>query len=214
MADFLGRKIQNIRGTPTASCPAAGLDNELIVPLSAPCVGTLRPGGSRTVKLAGATSGVSVANIPAYHSNGIPASLVDSPGVAPGTTAYGGTDGGAIVQFTNGLTVYLSADTGLFGDMKTIVRDYYSPDLAVINIGDIFSLGPDEAAYAVNELLKPASVIPEHINEAATAGGHPTGARLRRFLEQVNRRTDVVIPLTGITRLFDSRGRCVNCGGK
>jgi L-ascorbate metabolism protein UlaG (beta-lactamase superfamily) len=209
MGDYLARKIQNVRGTPTASCPTSGPDNETIVPMTAPCVGTLRPGGSRTVRLAGASSGVRIANIPAFHSNGIPAALLDSPGVAPGTSAYGGPDGGAVVQFTNGLTVYLSADTGLSADMELIIRRFYQPDLVVLNVGDVFCLGPEEGAYAINSLLKPSSVIPSHINEAATAGGQIVGNRLRLFLEQVDRKVDVVIPLSGITREFDGRGRCV-----
>lgn len=212
MGDYLARKIQNVRGIPTAGCPTSGPDNETVVPITAPCVGTLRPGGSRTVRLAGVSSGVRIANIPAFHSNGIPASLLDSPGVAPGTSGYGGNDGGAVMQFSNGLTVYLTADTGLSADMEVIIKRHYQPDLVVLNVGDIFSLGPEEGAYAINSLLKPRSVIPSHINEAATAGGVVVGDRLRRFLEQVDRRVDVVIPLSGVTRDFDGRGRCINCG--
>lgn len=152
-------------------------------------------------------------------------SLLDAPGVAPGTTGYGGNDGGFVVKFTNGLTVYLTADTGLSGDTKTIVRDFYQPRLVVINVGDIFSLGPDEAAFAVNRLIQPRTVIPSHINEAATSGGTASGERLKRFVEQVRtlgarasrggrfgeRQIDIVIPLSGVTREFDGEGRCVNC---
>jgi L-ascorbate metabolism protein UlaG (beta-lactamase superfamily) len=73
---------------------------------------------------------------------------------------------------------------------------------------------PAEGAYAINSLLKPRSVIPSHINEAATAGGQVVGDRLRRFLEQVDQKVDVIVPLSGVTRAFDGEGRCVNCGGK
>lgn len=111
------------------------------------------------MRFAGATSGVRIANIPAFHANGVPAALVDAPGVAPGTTAYGGNDGGFIVEFTNGLRVYLTADTGLFGDMDLIVRRYYQPSVVVINMGDVFSLGPEEALFAITELIKPQTVI-------------------------------------------------------
>jgi len=216
MADFLARKIADIRGAPTAGCPASGADgNETAVPLTAPCTASLRPGGTRIVKLVGApqdTPGVSIANFQAFHSNGISSSLIDSPGVAPGTAGYGGNDGGAIFEFTNGLHVYCTADTGLTGDMKTIVKDYYDVDLVVANIGDMVCLGPREGAYAVNEFLTPTTVIPEHINEAATLGGSPVGRRMRLFLQLVDKKTDVVIPLSGVTRAFDGRGRCVNCG--
>src|SRR5262245_46678112 len=73
MGDFLGRKIQNIRGVATPSCQATGLNNETVVPEAAPCIATTRPGGSRTVRFVTANAGVKVANIPAFHSNGIPA---------------------------------------------------------------------------------------------------------------------------------------------
>ena len=172
-----------------------------------------------------ANAGVKVANIPAFHSNGIPAGLIDSPGVAPGTTGYGGNDGGFIIQFTNGLRVYLTADTGLSADMDLVVRRFYQPSLVVINVGDIFSLGPDEAVFAIRELIKPRTVIPSHINEAATsAGAVAAGSRLELFLKGLNSATgeilvrgpliDVVLPLSGITHQFDPNGRCVDCSSQ
>jgi len=209
MSDFLARKIQNIRGVATPSCPAAGLTSEIVVPRSAPCTATLRPGGSRTVRMNTATVGVKIATVPAFHSNGIPAILVDAPGVAPGTTGYGGNDGGAILRFTNGLTVYLTADTGMFGDMETIVRKYYKADVVVINMGDTATMGPDEAAFAVTDLVKPRTAMPSHANEAATAGGTLVqGTRVERFIQQVGDRTKVVIPLSGVAIQCDSEGRC------
>jgi Beta-lactamase superfamily domain len=221
MGDFLARKIQNIRGVATPSCPISGLTNETVVPQAAPCIATTRPGGSRTVRFVTATAGVKVANIPAYHSNGIPAALIDSPGVAPGTTGYGGNDGGFIVQFTNGLRVYLTADTGLAADMDLIVRRFYQPSLVVINVGDVFSLGPEEAVFAVKELIKPQTVIPSHINEAATSGGVVVaGTRLELLLNglrgtgeifQRGPQIDVVLPLSGVTRQVDGNGRCIDC---
>lgn len=214
MPDYVGWKIQNIRGVATTSCAASGLGNELTVPLSAPCVGSLRPGGSRTVKLAGASLGVRIANFQAFHSNGIPAAMVDTPGMPPGTTGYGGNDGGAIIRFTNGLTVYLTADTGLTNDMYAIVRRFYAANLVVINMGDIFSMGPEEAAFAINSLLRPRTVIPSHANEAATSGGLVAGERIRRFSELINSSAiTLVLPLSGVTREFNGSGCCVNCGG-
>jgi L-ascorbate metabolism protein UlaG (beta-lactamase superfamily) len=156
-----------------------------------------------------------VVNFQAHHSNGIPSGFVDSPGVAPGTTAYGGNDGGAVIRFSNGLTVYLTADTGLTGDMETIIRRFYGADLVVINMGDVFSMGPEEAAFAINTLLKPRTVIPSHINEAATSGGLMVGARLQRFSQMLDRRgADIVLPLSGVIREFDGHGRCQNCKGQ
>ncbi len=212
MADYFTRKIQNIRGAATPGCPAAGLTNEVVVPMSAPCTATLRPGGSRTVRMASATAGVKFAVVQAIHSNGINAALIDDPSEAPGTAGYGGTEGGFIVKFTNGLTVYLTGDTGLFGDMNTIVRKYYKARVMVVNMSDTATLGPDEAAFATQQLVRPRTVIPEHINEAATTGGVPTGQRMNRFLDQMSSSgIAVVLPLSGVTREFDGAGECLNC---
>ncbi len=62
------------------------------------------------------------------------AALIDPPGVPPGTTGYGGIAGGYMLQFTNGLTAYLTGDTGLFSDMEVLGK-FYRPNLVVINIG-------------------------------------------------------------------------------
>jgi Beta-lactamase superfamily domain len=215
MAAFLGDKIADIRNVATAGCPDSDSENAMVVPLTAPCTASLRPGGTRSVSITGGPPGtpvVSIANFQAFHSNGIPANLVDSPGVAPGTTAYGGNDGGAIFEFTNGLHVYCTGDTGLTGDMKTIVKDYYDVNLVVANIGDQVTLGPREGAFAINQLLTPTSVIPTHINEAAATNGNMIGRRLALFMREVDTtRTAVVIPLSGVTRAFDGQGRCLNC---
>lgn len=209
---YFGRKVQDILGTATAACPAAGLTNELVVPLSAPCAASLRPGGSRTARLSGASTGVKLVAVPAFHSDGIPAAFVDDPSVAPGTAAYGGSENGFILKFTNGLTVYLTGDTGLFGDMRTIIRRYYQPTLMVANISDTVTLGPDEAAFAATKLVRPQTIIPSHINEAATTNGQPSGARMLRFLDQMNGSgINVVLPLSGVTRQFDGSGNCLNC---
>jgi hypothetical protein len=83
MADYFAYKVQDITGSPTASCAAAGLTNEFVVPLSAPCTATL---------------------------------------------------------------------------------------------------GPDEGVFVAQHLVKPQTVIPPHINEAATRGGVAAGQRMQRFL--------------------------------
>src|SRR6266852_6707571 len=90
---------------------------------------------------------------------------------------------GYVITFSNGLTVYLSGDTGQTSDMSVVVRNEYRADLAVINIGDVFTTGPEEAAFAVNELVRPKSVIPSHANEVATSGGKVIpGTKTAKFL--------------------------------
>lgn len=212
LSDFLGRKIQSVRGSATPGCAAVGLENEATVPQSAPCVAALRPGGSRTVRRAGANAAVRVAAVQAVHSNGVPAALIDSPGVAPGTTGYGGGEGGFVIQFTNGLTAYLTGDTGLFGDMEHIIGRYYRPNLIVANISDTVTLGPNEAAFMIERLVRPATVIPSHTNEEVTSGGQLRGGtRVERFAARVRSFTEIVLPLSGVVRSFDGAGRCIGC---
>jgi L-ascorbate metabolism protein UlaG (beta-lactamase superfamily) len=148
-----------------------------------------------------------------------------------GLGAYVGLANGFVVTFTNGLKAYLSGDTGLTSDMNTIVRGYYGADLVVINMGDIFTTGPEEAAFAVTELIRPVSVIPSHVNEAATQGGVANaGSRTARFLALLregsnakgsddkpreNRTISAFLPLSGVTMEFDGGGRCeVGCRGR
>ena len=165
------------------------------------------------MRMTSASAGVKIASVPAFHSNGIPSALVDTPGVAPGTTGYGGNEAGYVVKFTNGLTVYLTGDTGLFGDMDAIIRRFYQPSLVVVNMSDTATLGADEAAFAIKELIKPRTVIPSHVNEQATQSGvvRP-GTRTERFVQMLGGSgINVVLPLSGVTRQIDSTGRCTNC---
>jgi L-ascorbate metabolism protein UlaG (beta-lactamase superfamily) len=183
LADFLGRKIQNLRGTATPACNAGGLDNIFDVPLPAPCTATLRPGGSSTARRGGATArGVRIAVVPAFHSNGINSQFIDAPGVAAGLSGYGGSEGGFVLTFTNGLVAYLTGDTGMFGDMNTIISGYYRPNVVVINMSDTATLGPNEAIFVIKNLVRPRTVMPTHVNEQATAGGAiRTGTRVELF---------------------------------
>ena len=65
------------------------------------------------------------------------------------------------MEFENGLKIYHTGDTSLMGDMKTIVGDFYKPDIAILPIGGVFTMGPDEAAFAC-KLINPKIAIPEH----------------------------------------------------
>ena len=213
LSDFLGRKIQNVRGSPTAACNTGGLDSIFDVPLAAPCTATLRPGGSRTARRGGAAAaGVRIAVTPAFHSNGINAQFVDAPGVAPGLSGYGGSEGGYVLTFTNGLVAYLTGDTGMFGDMQTVISQFYKPTLVVINMSDTATLGPTEAAFVIRSLIRPRSVMPTHVNEQATSGGAiVAGTRVERFGVLIRGLTDLVLPLSDVTRTFDGSGACVGC---
>jgi len=167
----------------------------------------LRYGATRKV------GGVTVASVPAVHSNGLsPAFLDDKEHAAmlkaQGLTAYLGPPGGYVLSFSNGLVVYLSGDTGVTAEQDLLVRGYYHANLAVINIGDTNTTGPIEAAYVINEMVKPTSVIPSHANELATKGGKVVaGTRTESFIKAV--KVPAHLPLSGRTMEFDSGGRCV-----
>jgi len=85
---------------------------------------------------------------------------------------YGGEACGYVVEFANGVKIYHAGDTNVFGDMK-IIRELYAPEIAMIPIGDHYTMGPREAAYACN-LLKPKTVIPMHFGTFPPLIGRPS----------------------------------------
>ncbi|GAB4369697.1 MAG: hypothetical protein Kow00114_29620 [Kiloniellaceae bacterium] len=166
----------------------------------------VRFGGERDV------NGVTVYSVPAVHSNGLsPAFLHGDHAKAleeSGLTAYLGPPGGYVVEFTNGLTVYLSGDTGHTAEQETVVRRRFGAELAVINIGGVFTTGPTEAAFVINELVQPTSVIASHANEEATTGGKlKNGTKTAEFVAAS--RVPVLLPLSDRTMEFDAGGTCV-----
>ncbi len=213
LSSFVSLRIQNILGTQTPGCPAAGLTNELTVPRSAPCTGGLGIGAKRTVRFFSADQGVQIAAVPAAHGNELLNAFLTDPekaNLAANNLDFGmGPAEGFVLSFTNGLKVYLSGDTGVISDMGTVVRGFYGAQLVVFNIGDIFTTGPEEAAFAVTKLIQPNAVIPSHANEVATTGGivNP-GTHTARFSELVGD-IPVFVPLSGVTMEFDGNGQSV-----
>jgi L-ascorbate metabolism protein UlaG (beta-lactamase superfamily) len=103
---------------------------------------------------------------------------------AAGLAAYAGPPTGYVLTFSNGLAVYLSGDTGMTAEQETVVQRYYGMKLVVMNIGDTFTTGPKEAAFVINDLIKPAAVIASHANEVATRNGKViAGTPYRNFHE-------------------------------
>ena len=84
---------------------------------------------------------------------------------------YGGEPGGFIIRLPGGFTVFHAGDTCVFGDMK-LIGELYKPDVALLPIGDLFTMGPREAAYAV-KLLGIKHVIPMHYGTYAALTGTP-----------------------------------------
>lgn len=213
---FLGVKVQNIRGVATPVCVAEGFDDQTTVPLSSACTAPLGISGSRTIRRAGAAGAVRITGVPALHPNNIPAALVDPPGLAPGTTAYAGLAQGFVLRFTNGLTAYLTSDTGVFGDMSQIIARFHSPNLMVINIGPggngPTAIGPDDAVKIVQHLIRPTTVMPSHVGEQATSGGTVrANTRTELFMRYAKAFAEIVLPVSDVTLAFDGDGRCVGC---
>jgi L-ascorbate metabolism protein UlaG (beta-lactamase superfamily) len=75
--------------------------------------------------------------------------------------SYGGNPCGFLIYTRNGKKIYDAADTGLFGDMALIGEE--GLDLAILPLGDNFTMGPDDALRAV-KLLQPKKVFPIHYN--------------------------------------------------
>src|SRR5690606_32877883 len=109
----------------------------------------------------------------------------------------------------NGLTVYLSGDTGVTAEQDTVIRRFLQANLVVMHIGGTFTTGPAEAAWVVDELVKPSTVIPSHANEVATEGGEVVaGTRTETFLNTV--KATAHLPLSGRTMEFDGQATCVS----
>jgi L-ascorbate metabolism protein UlaG (beta-lactamase superfamily) len=159
----------------------------------------------------GKVGGVGVATVPASHTNSLNPHYLDASHGdvlrAHGLGGYVGPPTGYVLTFTNGLVVYLSGDTGITAEQEAVVRRHYKANLAVINIGDVFTTGPTEAAFVINDLVKPRAVIPSHANEVATQGGKVIpNTRTDRFVKAV--KVPAHIPLSGRTIEFDGRGSC------
>lgn len=96
--------------------------------------------------------GIKLTMTEALHSSSIDAS---------GFSFDGGSPAGFIIRI-NGHSIYHAGDTGVFGDMQ-LIGELYEPELALLPIGDKFTMGIKEATKAV-ELIQPKIVVPMHYN--------------------------------------------------
>jgi L-ascorbate metabolism protein UlaG (beta-lactamase superfamily) len=88
---------------------------------------------------------------------------------------YGGEPCGYVIEFANGVKIYHAGDTSVFSDMQ-IIRELYAPQIALLPIGDHYTMGPREAAYAC-KLLQPKTVIPMHWGTFPVLTGTPDALR-------------------------------------
>ena len=84
---------------------------------------------------------------------------------------YGGEAAGYILTLRDGRKAYFAGDTTVFADMA-IYAELYQPEIAFLPIGDHFTMGPDEAAYAAR-MLKVKQVIPMHYGTFPALTGTP-----------------------------------------
>ena len=83
---------------------------------------------------------------------------------------YGGLAGGYVVE-VGGKTVYHAGDTALFGDMARI-GERFDIDLAFLPIGDVLTMGPEDAVEAAR-MLQPALTVPLHYGTFPFLSGQP-----------------------------------------
>jgi L-ascorbate metabolism protein UlaG (beta-lactamase superfamily) len=123
-------------------------------------VSAMNKGGSQQV------GPVRVTMTHAVHSCGI---------LDEGKIVYGGEAAGYVLRFADGRAAYFAGDTNVFSDM-TLIRDLYAPELAFIPIGDLFTMGPHEAAQACR-MLNAKTVVPMHFGTFPPLTGTPDALR-------------------------------------
>lgn len=109
-------------------------------------------------------AGVKVHLTHAVHSTGIP-----NPN--GGNELYGGEPAGLVIELEDGFRIYHAGDTAVFSDMD-IIGKLLAPDIALLPIGDHYTMGPRSAAYAI-DLLKVDQVIPIHYGTFPVLTGTP-----------------------------------------
>lgn len=102
----------------------------------------------------------------AFHSSG----MNDD-----GAIVYGGEPCGYVIELENGKKLYCAGDTAVFSDMA-LIAELYEPDVALLPIGDLFTMGPREAAKAC-ELLGVEAVVPIHYGTFPMLTGTPDAFR-------------------------------------
>ena len=131
--------------------------------------------------------GIKVTAVKAEHSSLL---VHKNPVTEKMEAHHAGEAMGYIIELENGFKIWHMGDTGLFGDMK-FIGEYYKPDLVMIPIGGNFTMGPDDAAYALRTWVKPKMVIPMHYNSNPMTKG-----TLAEFQEAMKGSKIKIIPMT------------------
>jgi L-ascorbate metabolism protein UlaG (beta-lactamase superfamily) len=128
-----------------------------------PSVTAMNHGGTLTLDR------LSVTMVPAVHSSSVEEG---------GRLVHAGDPCGYVIRFEDGLTIYFAGDTAVFGDMR-LIAELYRPQVAFLPIGDLYTMGPEQAAKACH-LLSVRQVVPMHFGTFPALTGTP--ARFRELV--------------------------------
>ena len=131
--------------------------------------------------------GIKVTAVHADHSSLL---VFNNPISGKAESHPAGEPVGYIIELENGFKIWDMGDTGLFPDMK-FISEYYAPDLVLIPIGGNFTMGPTEAAYAINTWIKPKMVMPMHYGSNPLAKG-----TVAEFLDAMKNSKSKIIQMT------------------
>ena len=150
------------------------------------CVG-MNTGGTVSIL------GINITMLDARHSSSIDFTEEVRPGGDPRSF---------LITLEDGTKIFHAGDTGLFGDLETVVGNIFKPDIAMVPIGDRFTMNPFQAALA-SMWISPKAVIPMHYNTFPAIEQDP--AVFSNFVYQLNPNIDVVImnPLETYAPDFD-----------
>ncbi len=112
-----------------------------------------------------------------WEWEGISVTLTDANHSSSIENSYTGEPCGLVFELEDGTTIYFAGDTNVFGDMD-LIRRIYEPEIAVLPIGGHYTMGPREAAVAL-ELLGVSRCVPCHYGTFPLLKGTP--AELKRL---------------------------------
>ena len=111
-------------------------------------------------------AGIKFTMVHALHSSGIDDG---------GQIVYGGEPCGYVLTLEDGTRIYDAGDTAMFSDMA-LIGELYQPEIAILPIGDLFTMSPREAAMAAR-MLKPKMIVPAHYGTFPALTGTPEALR-------------------------------------
>ena len=124
-------------------------------------------------------AGIKFTMVHAVHSSGIEDG---------GQVIYGGEACGFVITLEDGTRIYHAGDTGVHADMA-LIGELYTPEIALLPIGDLYTMSPREAAVAAR-MIKPKYIVPAHYGTSPALTGTPE--MLREELSKLNVQAEVV----------------------